>query len=162
MEETMNYILSVTNAGEELTLHDIVLEDPVPEGMRIRKEDISVWLQEKEMALPLHRSARVSLEKKGQLLVFRIGELLPGETIHIQIPVMPLEKEATFSNTAVISTVNGVEKHLKSETVWHRTPPDIPVTVPTGLPGGPGAVWLFIWTAVFLTAGCRTVRRCKE
>ena len=71
--------------------------------------------------IPITESPRVSLEKSGQNLKFKISTLLPGETINFIIPTLVTGDIGTeLTNTATITSVNNVTKNLKSETTYHK------------------------------------------
>ena len=71
--------------------------------------------------IPITESPRVSLEKSGQNLKFKISTLLPGETINFIIPTLITGSIGTeLTNTATITSVNNVTKDLKSDTTYHK------------------------------------------
>ena len=71
--------------------------------------------------IPITESPRVSLEKSGQNLKFKISTLLPGETINFIIPTLITGGIGTeLTNTATITSVNNVTKDLKSDTTYHK------------------------------------------
>ena len=71
--------------------------------------------------IPITESPRVSLEKSGQNLKFKISTLLPGETINFIIPTLITGDIGTeLTNTATITSVNNVTKDLKSDTTYHK------------------------------------------
>ena len=71
--------------------------------------------------IPITESPRVSLEKSGHNLKFKISTLLPGETINFIIPTLVTGDIGTeLTNTATITSVNNVTKNLKSETTYHK------------------------------------------
>ena len=71
--------------------------------------------------IPITESPRVSLEKKGQHLKFKISTLLPGEKINFIIPTLITGGIGTeLTNTATITSVNNVTKDLKSDTTYHK------------------------------------------
>ena len=126
LDYEMDYTLSVTNEDEEFTLYDIVVEDEVPEGLNIDTSNIMVHFGDPDSAVKLSVSPRVSLQKSGQKLAFTVSSLLPGETIYLSIPSIVIgEAETVLENTAKITSVNGVEKSISSETTWHRIEEEI-------------------------------------
>ena len=71
--------------------------------------------------IPISETPRVTLEKKGQHLKFKISTLLPGEKINFIIPsIVTAEVGTTLENTAKITSVNNVSKDIVSETTYHE------------------------------------------
>lgn len=142
LEDELSYTISVKNTDTAFTLHDIVLKDLIPDGLNIDTTNIKVHFGDASKAIKLSLSPRVSLAKSGQNLIFAISSLLPEETIYFEIPTIVIGNDSVLENTAVITSVNGVEKELKSETTYHEILP-IGVVVKKRDVGGaalPGAV----------------------
>ena len=71
--------------------------------------------------IPISETPRVTLEKKGQYLKFKISTLLPGEKINFIIPsIVTAEVGTVLKNTAKITSVNNVSKDIVSETTYHE------------------------------------------
>ena len=140
-DDAMSYHLSVTNPSTEFTLNDLVVEDTIPAGLRADDANLLVHFGDPDNALPVMKSPRVEFRRSGQKLVLTISSLLPGETIHFDIPCGVLVKEGVLENTAYITRINGIEKHFESETTWHEAQPTGMAILKTGAFGNalPGA-----------------------
>ena len=126
IDSELTYTLSVTNEDERFTLHDILVEDTLPDGLNIDTSNIMVHFGDPDGAVKLSVSPRVSLKKSGQALAFTISSLQPGETVYLEIPSLVTGKDGDIlENTAEITSVNGVEKSLHSETTWHEVKEEI-------------------------------------
>lgn len=121
--QEITYTLKVTNTNEELIMYDIVVEDDVPKGLYIIANEIMVHFGDPSKAVSVATSPRVSMKKADQKLTFTISSLRPGETIHIEIPVIVTVTSAVFKNGAKITEVNGLEKSIESNTTYHEVVP---------------------------------------
>lgn len=118
------YTISVKNTDDTFTLNDIVVEDTIPDGLLIDTANIKVHFGDVSNAVKVSVSPRVSLEKTGQHLTFKISSLLPGETMNLVIPTLVTAEKGVLENTAKITSINNVAKELKSETTWHEIRPE--------------------------------------
>lgn len=125
-DDDLVYTLSVKNTSEDFTQHDIIVEDVIPDGLLVDSSNIKVHFGNTENAIKISESPRVSLQKTGQKLTFTIHSLLEQETVYLVIPTITNIREGDIVNTSKITSVNGVEKELTSETTYHRiVPPSI-------------------------------------
>ena len=119
-DTVLNYFLSVSNSDTRFTLQDLVVEDTLPDGLNIDTSNIQVFFGDKK-GIPISETPRVTLEKKGQYLKFKISTLLPGEKINFIIPsIVTAEVGTVLKNTAKITSVNNVSKDIVSETTYHE------------------------------------------
>ena len=119
-DTVLNYFLSVKNSDTTFTLQDLVVEDTLPDGLNIDTSNIQVFFGDKK-GIPISETPRVTLEKKGQYLKFKISTLLPGEKINFIIPsIVTAEVGTVLKNTAKITSVNNVSKDIVSETTYHE------------------------------------------
>ncbi|MGN0393825.1 MAG: BspA family leucine-rich repeat surface protein [Coprococcus sp.] len=133
MDDVINYTISVKNTGDTFTLKDIAVEDNIPEGLLIDTANITVRF-DAGTELKVKDSPRVSLDKTGQKLVFDISTLLPEETVYITIPATVTISRGIIDNTSYITSVNGVDKNIESETTHHEaSPSSLPDTGTVGL-----------------------------
>ncbi len=120
----VTYTLSVTNKGTELALRDIVIEDPIPEGLSVLRDQIKVTCPELKLnGATLTTATSVSASEKDGTLTLGIGSLPAGATMKLSIPTAltdDLIKTTTFINTAHITSVEGHDKDIASETTYHK------------------------------------------
>lgn len=121
-DESLDYTISIKNSDSKFSLYNVIVEDTVPEGLSIDTSNISVRLDEGS-EVKVSDSPRVSLQKNGQKLTFTISSILPNETMNIVVPTVVSIDNGVLENTAVITSINGIEKELKSETTYHEAQP---------------------------------------
>lgn len=134
-DDALVYTLSVSNENEKFTLNDIVLTDTVPEGLSLDTGNIRIHFGDPENAVNVSVSPRVSMTRRGRTLTFTVSSLLPGETMYLEIPTVVLVDHGILTNTAEITSVNGVAKSLHSETTWHEAQPTGMAVQKTGVGG---------------------------
>lgn len=122
--DALTYTLSVKNTDELFALHDVIVEDTLPDKLTVDTANIKVHFGDASKAIAVTVSPRVSLETSGQHLTFHISSLLVGETMYLVIPTTVTGTKGVWENTAKITSINDVEKELKSETTWHRITPE--------------------------------------
>ncbi|OFK22176.1 hypothetical protein HMPREF2826_02445 [Olsenella sp. HMSC062G07] len=120
----VTYTLTVTNKGTELALRDIVIEDPIPEGLSVLRDQIKVTCPELKLNnATLTTATSVSASEKDGTLSLGIGSLPAGATMTLSIPTAltdDLVRSTTFVNTARITSVEGHDKDIPSETTYHK------------------------------------------
>ncbi|ERL12127.1 LPXTG cell wall anchor domain protein [Coriobacteriaceae bacterium BV3Ac1] len=120
----VTYTLSVTNKGTELALRDIVIKDPIPEGLSVLRDQIKVTCPELKLnGASLTTATSVSASEKDGTLTLGIGTLPAGATMKLSIPTAltdDLIKSTAFVNTAHITSVEGHDKDIASETTYHK------------------------------------------
>ncbi|MBR2259230.1 MAG: BspA family leucine-rich repeat surface protein [Blautia sp.] len=119
-EDDLNYILAVTNNDGVFTLHDIIFEDMIPEGLDVDWEGVKVYLDDPDYAIGIDLTPRAALTRNGRKAIFSIRELNPGETLRFLIPTVVTALEGTIENCAKITSVNGMEKNIASERTYHK------------------------------------------
>lgn len=124
--DVLTYTLSYTNNDEELTYRNVVLEDTIPTGLAVEKNNVSVYIGDSSNKVKIGNSARASMTADGQHLGFTLSEVLPGETVNIEIPTAVNVRKGNFVNQAKKISVNGYEKEVLSEKTYHAV---IPATV---------------------------------
>ena len=134
-DDELDYIISVKNVSDQFTLNDIVIEDTIPDGLNIDYTDIKVHFGDPENALRVNISPRVKLVRSGRKLTFTVSSLLPGETAYIVVPTIVITDNGIITNTSHITSVNGVNKTVDSETTWHEAHPTIMGVKKTGVDG---------------------------
>ncbi|WP_277259756.1 Cna B-type domain-containing protein [Olegusella massiliensis] len=120
----VTYTLSVTNKGTELALRDIVIKDPIPGGLSVLRDQIKVTCPELKLnGASLTTATSVSASEEDGTLTLGIGSLPAGATMKLSIPTAltdDLIKSTTFVNTAHITSVEGHDKDIASETTYHK------------------------------------------
>ena len=139
---TLYYLLAVTNSGSDI-LEDIVLTDLVSAYYDVNPDYIEVAIEsgteedsssageimESLETVLIGSSARVTLstemvteskETGGMQLTFTVSYLQPGETLYIIIECTPNTTDVVVDNQAQITSVEGGEYILSSETTWHE------------------------------------------
>ena len=132
IDDELTYTLSLTNPSGTFTLNDAVIEDTVPAGLNVDASNIMVHFGNPETALKISVSPRAEMTKSGQKLTFTVSSLLSGETIYLEIPSVVRVATGTLANTAVLKSVNDVEKNLNSDTTWHIAAPAVMSVRKTG------------------------------
>ena len=124
-ESDIAYTISVANSDPCLTVHNIIIEDTIPEYLDAEWEHAVVYSEGQTEKVAIEASPRISLTHDGRKAVMVISEIRHGETLFIKIPSvvnMNGRNEAIdLINTAVITGANGLEKNITSETTYHRT-----------------------------------------
>jgi uncharacterized repeat protein (TIGR02543 family) len=123
-KDTLTYDIAIHNPDTEFAYRNISLEDLLPEGVTPERGNIYVYTEsDPSTRVKIGGSTRVSQSLEGDLskrLAFEVGELLPGETLHIAIPCVVDTKEGRLENQATLTEVNGLVKELKSEKTYHE------------------------------------------
>ena len=124
-ESDLAYTLSVTNNDSSLAVHDIVIEDTIPECLDVEWDQAVVFSEGQADAIPVEISPRIILTHDGRNMAATISQLWQGETLYIRIPSvvnMDGRNEAIdIINTASIVSASGLKKEIRSETTYHRT-----------------------------------------
>lgn len=119
-DTSLDYTLSVTNKNEKATVHEIVVEDEIPEGLLVNTDNIQVCFGDKTEKISVTESPRISMKKDGRKLCFTIHSLAAGEKTEIIVPTIVSTGTGTFINTAKILRINGVKRDIVSETTYHQ------------------------------------------
>ena len=123
--QEITYTLKVTNTDDSLYMYDVVVEDEVPKGLYIITGEIMVHFGDKDNALTVEESKRINMDKVDQKLTFTISSLRPKETMRIEIPVVVSVTSAVFENSAEITSVDGIEKSIRSQPNYHEVVPTV-------------------------------------
>lgn len=117
------YYLSITNkdgdASDGIESKNIIVEDSIPDGLEIDKQNIGVNFGDVDTFTQVGLSPRVSLSTSDQKLKFTIGSLSAGETLKIKIPTKVNTYDTVLKNQASIVSVDSRAKDIKSETTYH-------------------------------------------
>ena len=120
--ETLTYELETANMEKTQTMRQVVLEDVIPDGLRVDADKISAYFgTDKNNAKPVADVSRVKLTVQGQKLLFTVDKLTPGESVHFTIPATVEGYGARFENTARITEINGQKWEKPSETTYHES-----------------------------------------
>ncbi len=117
--------LTVTNAGTELPLRNIRIEDKIHEGLTVRQDAITVACEELGLdKAPLSQTTAVSARVADGKLLVEVGTLPVGATMKVFVPTAltsDLVRTTRFENTAAITSVEGhdLDEPIKSETTYH-------------------------------------------
>ena len=122
-DDDINYTLAATNNDSKFTLHDIVIEDDIPVGLLVDWDNISIYGNDESKAVNIEVSPRVLMTQNNNHVAFTLTELLPDETIRIKIPTVVTTTKAKLNNTAEITSINGLEKSISSNTTYHEVGP---------------------------------------
>lgn len=125
--DDLTYTLTVTNKNATFTVPDFVLEDPIPEGVQVKTNEIKVHFGNPQNAASISVSPRVDMKQKDGKLIFNINSLMPGETAYIIVPtrVIANGNDEPIRNQAKLISVNGVDKDIDTETTWHEVQYDV-------------------------------------
>lgn len=119
----ITYTLKIKNKNDLLATRDINIEDVIPDGLTVDKDNIRI----KSTALGLNNvllrdATGVGLTTDGQKLKFNVT--LPKDSdMSITIPTKLTDKTVkttVFKNTAKITSADGVPMDVKSETTYHK------------------------------------------
>ena len=132
----LTYTVSVTNTSDAFTINDVVVKDKAPDGLNVDYSNISVHFGDPANALKVSMSPRVSMTRNVRDFTFTISSLLPGETVYIEIPSVVAVDRGLLVNTAHLTSMNGVEKQIDSETTYHEAQPTGMAVKKTGAYGG--------------------------
>ena len=116
-QEPLVYTLSIENTGEDFILKDVVVEDEIPEGLELKS--IQVHFGDPATKINIEDSPRVSMETDGRHKTFTISRLNKKETCYIVINTLATAEERLFVNSSEITSVNGIDRHIVSETTYH-------------------------------------------
>lgn len=134
-DDELSYTISVKNGSDTFTLNDIIVEDTIPEGLSLDVPNIKVHFGNPDNAIGISTSPRVSMQRTGRNLKFTVSSLLPEETMYLEISAVVLVDHGILSNTARITSMNGVAKTVESETTWHEAQPTGMAVRKTGVGG---------------------------
>ena len=124
--DSLIYTITVTNKNQEFTLPDIVVEDDVPDELLIDKNNIKVHFGTPANVSLVSVNPRVDLTSNGNHLSFNINTLSSNETCYLLVPcTAKAVGSVVIENTATITSVNGVDKEIDSETTYHKIRYDI-------------------------------------
>lgn len=118
--ETLTYTLSITNTNPAggMKFEDVLVSDPIPDGLVIDYDNIQYHINDGTPAL-VSTATGITPTYSGQSLAWMIAELKAQDTVHFIIPTKT-NKVAVFENTAYITSIKSVTKTIKSETTWHE------------------------------------------
>ena len=120
------YTITVKNKNQEFTVPNIVVEDDVPDELLIDKNNIKVHFGNPSAISLLSINPRVDLTSTGNHLKFNINTLASNETCYLLIPcTAKAVGNVVIENTSKITSVNGVDKDIDSETTYHKIRYDI-------------------------------------
>lgn len=121
-DSMLNYTISITNPDDAVTMGDIVVRDSFDtEKVQVNPDNITVKLDDDAEA-SLARHARIKgyeLTNDGDFTV-TIGTLEPNETLVITVPVKVIGESGVITNTAQITSVNGVKYDVTSPITYHQ------------------------------------------
>lgn len=130
---TITYLLPLSVGDEKhevnYTLRNIVVTDPIPEGLTVNAADIRYYTNSSATLQTLGRTKMAQVTQDGQLLTFTVPQLSKGQTIYFVIPTTVDElKDAAgnqvflrdFVNTATLESVDGTPVEEDTETTYHR------------------------------------------
>ena len=133
---TITYTIAITNRDNDFTVHDVVVTDPVPDGLVVKENDARIHFGNPENSLLISESPRsMEFTCTGNTTTFEISSILAGETVYLMIPAVVSVKEGTFVNTATLETVNEVPVGMKTETTYHDVIPVRAKILKTGITG---------------------------
>ena len=145
VNDDIAYTISIKNTNTEFTIPNIVVEDEIPNTVQLSTQDVLVHFGNPGNAMPLSESPRASLRTNGNTLVFNINSLEPNESCYFIVPCKARTIGQVIENTAVITSVNGVEKEINSETTYHEVRIRVPFfktnTLGDMLPGAVLQLW---------------------
>ena len=120
------YTITVKNKNQEFTVPNIVVEDDVPDELLIDKNNIKVHFGDPSTVSLLSINPRVDLTSTGNHLRFNINTLASNETCYLLIPcTAKAVGNVVIENTSEITSVNGVDKDIDSETTYHKIRYDV-------------------------------------
>lgn len=119
---SITYHLTITNNGKAEAIYSIKVEDEIPNGLSIQKDELQYCFGS-TISNPsnIKDATRVSVTANGQKLEFSVDKLDAGETIHLLIPVTVTEVGKVYQNTAKLVEFNEKTWKIESETTWHKT-----------------------------------------
>ena len=133
--EPIVYTITVTNKDKVLSLSNVKVNDPIPEGLDIDEGNITVSGTDKDGNALTQGMDKIagSLTRKGRTLAWTIPSLEPGQSISFTVPTslaQKADKPQRFDNTAQVTSVRGKDVELVSKTTHHKTEPlqDLTVT----------------------------------
>lgn len=153
--DTVIYHISVKNKGTAEAIYDLSIEDVIPEGLSIQRDQLQYCFGSTAASpVTINGASRISVRQDGQKLVFSLDKLDAGETIHLLIPVTVSEDASvgmSFANTAKLTAFNGKTWDIESETTYHQTESDFGYELPAT--GGIGTFPVML-CGVLLMVGC--------
>lgn len=130
--EIINYFITVRNNEVAETLHNIVVEDDIPDGLEFKAEDIMYYFgNDSSLKQPISQTDRITVSESGRKLTFTVDKLATKDSVHFIIPTKTewsIIGGKEYENTARITNINGEEFDLESETIYHKStfvPPDM-------------------------------------
>ena len=123
-DTALTYRLKIKNNDTVLAARDINVEDVIPEGLEVNKDDIRITSAALRLNnVPLSGATGVGLTQDGQKLSFNVT--LPKDAeMTISIPTKLKDKTiktTVFKNTARITKAEDIDLNVKSDTTYHKT-----------------------------------------
>ena len=120
----LTYRLKIKNNDTVLAARDINVEDVIPEGLEVNKDDIRITSAALNLNnVPLSSATGVGLTQDGQKLSFSVA--LPKDAeMTITIPTKLKDKTiktTVLKNTAKITKAEDIDLDVKSNTTYHKT-----------------------------------------
>ena len=126
VNDDIEYTISIKNTNTEFSIPNIVVEDEIPAAVQASVDDIKVHFGNPANAMSLHDSPRARMRVSGRKLIFTINSLEPDEVCYFIIPCKAKVIGQVADNTAVITSVNDVQKEIESETTYHEVRVEVP------------------------------------
>jgi len=131
---TVDYEITIYNIGESI-LRNIVVEDEIPAYMSFDSDELMGFFEyysddpdDPPTAIPLSEHDRITYEVEGNLIQWTIETLEEGETFTLLVSATvdsDLATRTEFINTAYITSINGQDYNIPSETMYHVAIPDL-------------------------------------
>lgn len=127
------YRLHLKNTNLADAIHDITLEDAIPDGLTIEFDKIALMRMDNISTRELIADsdfASVTQPESGQLLTFTIPRLLAGEKVTFEVPTTvdslenPLEVK-DYINTTKITRIYDTPYEKESPPTWHKLWPAV-------------------------------------
>ena len=123
-DTALTYRLKIKNNDTVLAARDINVEDVIPEGLEVNKDDIRITSAALKLNnVPLSSATGVGLTQDGQKLSFNVT--LPKDAeMTISIPTKLKDKTiktTVLKNTAKITKAEDIDLDVKSNTTYHKT-----------------------------------------
>lgn len=126
--EEIVYKLTVKSTSEKLTYNNIIIEDPIPDGLTIdnSKTAVSVTNPDGSSSLTdvlVSTRSDYNSTVDGQNMTLTISELKKGETVDFLIHTtqdQPVVKSTDYVNQAKITKINNHDEDIDSEITYHH------------------------------------------
>lgn len=119
-DEEIRYTVCIENPSDIFTLQDVTISDRISDRVNMDTSDIKIHFGDPDAAINISASPRASMKKNGRELQFIVSSLLPKEKVYLEIPVIVTAAEGLIENTACILSVDGIEKNINSDTIYHK------------------------------------------